>query len=95
MISNSDEARVRFNAQLSEIMDRCRRIETRLTKYLEIQGFDTRVRKPDWEDGEIIVPSLSVSVQDCIAVVPREWDVADPIRVTHKGRLLLTFYIND
>lgn len=95
MIEDSDESRIRHSAQLSEIMDRCRRIETRLTKYLEQQGFDTRVRRPEWDDGDIIVPSLTVSVQDCVSVVPNNWDLAEPIQVVHKGRTLMTLYLNN
>lgn len=94
MIEDSEESRIRSSAQLNEIMDRCRRIETRLTKYLEQQGFDTRVRRPEWDDGDIIVPSLTVSMQDCVSVVPSDWDVNEPIQVVHKGRTLMTIYLN-
>lgn len=95
MRDDSDEARIRTSAQLNEIMDRCRRIETRLTKYLENQGFDTKVRRPEWDDGDIIVPSLTVSMQDCLSVVPHDWSPENPIPVVHKGRVLMVIQLHD
>jgi hypothetical protein len=77
---------------VKEILDRCRRIETRLTRYLEIQGFATETRKPVWFPLTSIldVPSPEVSLKDCLAAVPEKWMC--PISVEHKGREILRFY---
>lgn len=56
-----------------EILDRLRRIETRLTRYLTDRGFDAQTQKPyyDADRGTLDVPSRKVSLQDCFeAMVP-------------------------
>lgn len=78
---------------VQEVKDRCRRIETRLTKYLEVQGFDTQRRMPVWRDsGEIVIPSMDCSVADIMASIPKACDHRN-ILVTHKGEEL--FVITD
>lgn len=61
---------------LSEVLDRSRRIETRLTGFLEAQGFDTRVRRPVFKDGALHVQSPGVSLNECIAAIPT-WHTED------------------
>lgn len=79
-------------SDLKEIADRCRRMETRLTKFLEVQGFDTKVKKPEWLDGTIEIPSMSCSVKDILSVIPEGWDHDREIFVTHKGMDVLSFF---
>lgn len=69
---------------VQEIKDRCRRLETRLTKYLETQGFDTQRRMPLWKNGEIAIPSMECSVADIMSVIPKPCGHRH-IVVTHKG----------
>lgn len=57
---------------ISEILDRSRRIETRLVSFLEAQGFDTRVRRPLFKDGCVHVQSPATSINEIMAVVP-DW----------------------
>lgn len=83
----------RADDQLKEIMDRCRRMETRLTKFLELQGFDTKVQRPIWDNGAIDIPSLSCSVRECLALVPEAWPQDAEIIVTHRGVEVLSFYL--
>lgn len=79
---------------LKEIADRCRRMETRLTKFMEAQGFDTRVQRPLFlSTGELRVPSLAVSLQDCLAVIPSDWSDEDEIFVTHQGDTVLSLFM--
>lgn len=80
-------------SDLKEISDRCRRIETRLTKFLEGQGFETKAQKPEWKTaGEIHIPSMSCSVKDILAVIPDSWDCEDEIIVYHKDEELMSVY---
>lgn len=75
-------------ATLTEVLDRTRRIETRLTKFMEASGFDTKVRRPEWRGDGIHVPSPSTSIKDCLSVIPRDHD-GSLIAVYHKDELLL------
>jgi hypothetical protein len=56
-----------------EMFDRLRRIETRLTKYMEWQGFATGVHKPEFSEGDVIIPSKAASLLDILTAVPDEW----------------------
>ena len=71
-----------------ESVDRTRRIETRLTKYLAHLGFETGARKPVWAGGVVEVPSPSTSLVDCLSVVPDAWDREGEIAIMFRGRLL-------
>lgn len=57
-----------------EVLDRLRRIETRLSRYLADNGFDLQSEKPqlDHKLKVLIVPSRKVSLDDCLAAVSGE-----------------------
>lgn len=74
---------------LMEVLDRTRRIETRLTKFMEASGFDTKVRRPLWNGEAIIVPSPATSLRDCLSVIPADHSRTLSIPVYHKDELLL------
>ena len=79
---------------LKEITDRTRRIETRLTRYLESRGFDTQVQKPTWVGpGRIEVPTRACSLGDCLSVVPHNWDPDEEIMVYCGKDLLMSFIL--
>ncbi len=78
---------------IKEIQDRCRRMETRLTRFLEAQGFETGTMKPSWHGGVIKIPSPACSLKDMLAVVPDDWSADDEITVTHKGEEVMGFFI--
>ena len=77
---------------LTEVLDRTRRIETRLTKYMEATGFDTKVRRPTFANGIINVPTPATSLKDCLSVIPHDWRT--PVTVIHKSDKLVTLVIN-
>lgn len=59
-------------------------METRLTRFLEEQGFDTQVQRAIFDGSSIEVPTLGIALKDVLAVVPPgKPGVAFPI--THKG----------
>lgn len=66
-----------------EVQDRVRRIETRLTKLLRHLGLDDQGSMPEWKDGSVEVPSISVPLKDIMAVVPPDWKAH--FWVLHKG----------
>lgn len=78
-----------------ETVDRLRRIETRLTKYLQWRGFDTHTTLPQWtvhEDrGVLSIPALSCSLKDCLAAIPPDWDLDVEIRL--KGDMVCGLYM--
>ncbi len=55
-----------------ETSDRLRRLETRLTKFMEWMGFDTEVRRPtfDAQLGRLDIPTDAASLRDCLAAIP-------------------------
>ena len=57
-----------------EVLDRLRRIETRLSRYLADNGFDLQGEKPqlDPELKVLTVPSRKVSLEDCLAAASGE-----------------------
>jgi hypothetical protein len=82
------------NDPLTEIRDRTRRIETRLTRYLESTGFDVQVQRPLWNNnGTIRVPSKACSLNDCLSVVPDSWDPEVEINVYCKDDHLMSFFL--
>lgn len=76
-----------------EIVERCRRIETRLTKYLESQGFETQVRRPFWNGQAVVVPAAHCAVSDMLSAIPVEHRGDDEIPVLHQGKILLYLYL--
>ena len=56
--------------ELDEILVRAKRIETKLTGYLESQGYEAGGMKPVWTGTVIEVPTPSVSIRDCVSVIP-------------------------
>lgn len=81
-------------SDMQEVVDRCRRMETRLTRFLEAQGFDTQTRKPEWRNGVIIVPSLGASLKDIHSVIPHEWNRQKEIEVYHKDVFVMAIFIS-
>ncbi len=71
-----------------ETRDRVRRIETRMTKFMEAHGFDTQVQRPTWNGGVIHAPTSSISLRDCLAVIPDSWDRREPVAVLVKDDLI-------
>lgn len=71
-----------------ELLDRTRRIETRLTRFMEESGFDTQVQRPTWSGGIIHAPTSSVSLRDCLAIIPDTWDRSEAVAVMVKDDLL-------
>lgn len=57
----------------SELLDRVRRIETRVTKIGHHMGVDVGGGRPSWDErrGRIMLPSPNCSISECINVVPR------------------------
>lgn len=69
---------------LSEVKDRCRRIETRLTRFLESQGFDTQRKMPVCRGNVVHIPSMECSLADIMSVMP-EGGTYKSVVVSHKG----------
>lgn len=67
-------------------------METRLTKFLEVQGFETKVKKPVWRSGVVDIPSLECSIKDILAAVPDDWPDEDGIYVVHHGQEIADIY---
>jgi len=85
---------------IKEITDRCRRLETRITKFMEYQGFDVQSKKPRFqqrpgEPPEIVIHSLHTSIQDCLATIPEGWTNEDQINVTIKGEFVFALYTTE
>lgn len=71
MTPTSPPPKRRYANVQDEIVDRIRRIETRFTKYLEFQGFDTQTARAQWVGGAVRVPSPAISLRDVLAAIPQ------------------------
>jgi hypothetical protein len=76
---------------LKELRDRARRTETRLTKYMEAQGFNTETAKCAWvpcrdpDEAYISIPSRQCALQDILAVIPPDVPESQLVAVYCKG----------
>lgn len=63
---------------MQEVVDRCRRIETRLTKFIIEQSGEIQSRLPVWGDYAIHLPSVDCSLKQILKVIPKDYtgDVA-------------------
>lgn len=75
-----------------ETVDRARRIETRLTRYLSAIGFETGVRKPTFtfvdETPAVDAPSPAVSLADCVAAIPDTFPHDEDVPVFFQERCI-------
>lgn len=78
-----------------EVRDRVRRIETRLTKLLRHMGFDEQGSMPEWKDGRIEVPSVSVTLKDVLAALPPEIGEWEGVAIMHKGETVCVIMKGD
>ncbi len=75
--------------QIGELLDQLRRVEMRMTRFMENQRFDMQTETPVWKNGAIAVPSVACSLQDIIEVIPNTWtprSETEGIEVWHEGR---------
>lgn len=79
--------------QLTEIADRTRRMETRLTKFLMTMGFDTETHKPIWRNGVVHLPSMSASIKSCLEAIPEGWPPTRPVAISHAGDVKFTLLL--
>ena len=76
--------------RIGEIQDRLRRIETRLTKYMQERGFETQAQVPIYggSNDRITIPSLDVRLKDVLAAIPDGEDSPDGLAVIHAGSIV-------
>ncbi len=81
--------------RIGEIQDRLRRIETRLTKYMQERGFDTQVQEAAWGPGYVIIPSVDIRLRDLLKAIPASYGWEDDLEVVHAGEVVavLTAYV--
>jgi hypothetical protein len=79
-----------------EIKDRLRRVETRLTNYLEAQGHNTGAVKPEWvgQGRAIHLPSLKSNLRDILKVIPEGLAFRGDITIVCKGIRVGVIYID-
>lgn len=75
------------NTQIKDIYDRARRIETRLMKFFEWQGFETETSKPELHGTSLRIPSPSCSLKDILEALPPDGEVYN---IVIHGTLLAT-----
>jgi hypothetical protein len=80
-------------AMIVEILDRSRRIETRVTKFMEANGFDTKVQRAVWHDGQVIIPTPATLVKEIMTCIPRNWDGEVGIPIRCNDECLFTIYM--
>jgi hypothetical protein len=75
-------------ANLLEVLQRARRIETRLTRLLETEGIQTGIQRPWWMDGQVMIPSPTVTVDAILKAIPEGW--SNPVEIVLKEDQRLT-----
>jgi hypothetical protein len=60
-------------ANLLEVLQRARRIETRLTRLLETEGIQTGIQRPWWMDGRVMIPSPMTTIDAVLKCIPEGW----------------------
>jgi hypothetical protein len=81
-------------SDMRELLDRARRIETRLTKFMEANGFDTQTQKPVWDLGRVTMPSMDCSLKHILDSVPVEYE-GEVVVVGPGGNAVCYLYIGD
>lgn len=79
-----------------EILERVRRMETRITELCHFLGLSTKSAKPTWsaEQGSVIIPTDACSLRDILAAVP-DGILRGPdneVEIWHKGRFVASLY---
>jgi hypothetical protein len=69
-------------ANLLEVLQRSRRIETRLTRMLETEGIATGIQRPWWVDDRVMLPSPMTTLDAVLKVIPESWPI--PVQVVLK-----------
>lgn len=83
------------NIDQDDMAVRLRRIETRLSKFMEWQGFDLQALKPSWKNGRVNIPSVGTPLREILNVIPSSWDKNEDIWVYHRGKFVLTFNVSE
>jgi hypothetical protein len=60
-------------ANLLEVLQRSRRIETRLTRLLETEGIQTGIQRPWWMDDRVMIPSPMTTIDAVLKCIPEGW----------------------
>lgn len=66
-------------ANLLEVLQRARRIETRLTRLLETEGIQTGIQRPWWMDDRVMIPSPMTTIDAVLKVIPEGWPQPVPV----------------
>jgi hypothetical protein len=79
--------------QTVEVYDRVKRIETKVTNYLNAIGFETNCAKCAWQEpNKVIMPSMRASLIDILDCVPDDIRAATVIEAWCKERCVMVFY---
>lgn len=82
--------------RLRDVSDRCRRIETRLTKFLEAHGHATIARLPEWRPtGEITIHDVGTPISEMLRVVPDSWNPKQEIIVNYRKQFMFALFLDE
>ena len=78
-----------YEEKMDEALDRLRRLETRFTKFMEKEGYDTGVARASWlRRGAVTIPTPATSIREILSVIPAKY--TQPVEVTLKGVVIAT-----
>lgn len=73
-----------YEEKMDEALDRLRRLETRFTKFMEKEGYDTGVARASWlRRGAVTIPTPATSIKEILSVIPAGHRLQ--VEVTLKG----------
>jgi hypothetical protein len=66
-------------ASLLEVLQRARRIETRLTRLLETEGISTGIQRPWFMEDRVMIPSPMTTIDAVLKCIPEGWSNTVPV----------------
>ena len=79
----------------NEILDRVRRIETRLCNFITSSGGEVHSVKPHWDDAQraVIIPGMDVRISECLLAAADQPDDDDGFDVLDRnGQYVATIW---
>jgi hypothetical protein len=80
-------------ASLLEVLQRSRRIETRLTRLLETEGIQTGIQRPWWINDTVMVPSPTITLDAVLRCIPDNWFKPVPVVIKEDQTLIVMCHV--
>ena len=83
-----------INPVMQEMRDRMRRMETRLTRWLQMQGLDLEQRSPQIARGRLTIYSPHTSLREISAMLAKD-HAGQSVPVVYRGETIVILTVPD